>query len=127
MTEWTGRLKEVDVKDATRSVQPGPVKDCGYVVQPGFESIIPLQVALFDWEWGFQLDYYSAEKAEMTVQTENETIVVPLEAGLHERQFVLEDPVPFLRVNVSSDSGTVCVTDIRVGPFTSSDRGLPAE
>jgi len=127
MTEWTGRLKEVDVKDATRSVQPGPVKDCGYVVQPGFESIIPFQIPLFDWEWGFQLDYYSAEKAEMTVQTENETIVVPLEAGLHERQFVLEDPVPFLRVNVSSDSGTVCVTDIRVGPFTSSDRGLPAE
>ena len=60
----------------------------------------------------------------MTVETQNETIDLDLEPGLNQRQFVLEDPVPFVRVNVSSDSGTVCVTDLRVGPFEPSDRGL---
>lgn len=120
--DWAGHLKQVDIEAVSRSAQPGPVEGCGYLVSSGETTRIPLDNPMYDWQWGYQLDYFSAEDAGITVRTSSESLDLELERGLHHRQFVVEDAAESLEISSRPGSSAVCITEVRVGPLVASDR-----
>ena len=70
--DWAGHLKQVDVEAVSRSSQPGPVEGCGYLVPGGGTTSVPLDNPMYDWQWGYQLDYFSAGPATISVRTASE-------------------------------------------------------
>jgi hypothetical protein len=120
--DWAGRLMEADVQAASRSASPPPVDGCGYLVNPGQTTVVPLDAALYNWEWGYQFSYFSGQPAMITVASDNKKVDLPIAKGLHQVQFVLEDSATRLRVTGHPDSGPVCVTEVHAGPIEASDR-----
>ncbi len=122
-----GRLVEVDVEPSSRSASPPPVEGCGYLVNPGQTTVIPLETALYNWEWGYQLSYFSGQPAMVTVATESKSVDVPIAKGLHQVQFIVEDSAARLRVTGHPDSSPVCITEAHAGPLTASDRRVSGQ
>ncbi|MCA0323179.1 MAG: glycosyltransferase family 39 protein [Actinobacteria bacterium] len=119
-----GRLKEVEVSPDSRAVTPSPVPDCGYLVKPGETALIPLTNAMFEWDWGVQLDYFTAKPGTLLVRSTDQLTEVPVRAGLNSEQFVLVDSVSMFAVSATSASGAVCITDLKVGGMKPTDRGV---
>jgi hypothetical protein len=124
MADWAGHLMEVDVEATTRAVSPPPVEGCGYLVDAGRTTVIPLEPGLYNWEWGYQLSYFSGEPALVTVRTDTRSVDLRLDRGLHQIQFVVEDAASQLRVTGHPDSSPVCVTEVRAGSLKPSERWI---
>jgi hypothetical protein len=124
IADWAGHLVEVDVEAAARPVSPPPVKGCGYLVNPGRTTVIPLESGLYNWEWGYQLTYFSGEPALVSVRTATKSVDLRLDRGLHQMQFVIEDAASQLRITGHPDSSPICVTEVRAGPLKPSQRWI---
>jgi hypothetical protein len=124
VADWAGHLKEADIEPVTRSVSPGPVPGCGYLVEAGQSVTIPLQTFLYDWQWGLQVDYFTAGPAALSVETDNKSVDLVLDSGLAHRQAVVEDSATKLVVTSQAGSSTVCITEAIMGPVKDSDRWI---
>ncbi len=56
MLDSAGRLVEADVT-WVRRIMPGPVPQCGYLVQPGAPAVLPLDGPLLPAEWTAEVNY----------------------------------------------------------------------
>lgn len=121
--DWAGHLKEVAIESASSS-SPGPQQGCGYLIEPGRTTIIPLKTPLYAWQWGIELSYFSGGPAVVDVSTGRQKVMLALEPGLHHQQFVMEDQISDISVSARSGSSTFCVTDVQVGSVVSSDRWI---
>ncbi len=124
VADWAGHLKEADIDPVARSVSPGPVEGCGYLVEADRSVTIPLQTPMYDWQWGLQVDFFSAGAAALTVETDSESVDLVLDAGLGHRQAVIEDSAKNLAVTSQPGSSTVCITEVRMGPVKDSNRWI---
>lgn len=122
--DWAGHLMEVDVDPASRAVTPPPVEGCGYLVDGGKTTVIPLSSGLYNWEWGYQFSYFSGQPAVVTVRTDTKSVDLRLDRGLHQVQFIMEDSASALRVTGHPDGSPVCITEVQAGPIKASDRWI---
>jgi hypothetical protein len=117
----SGHLREADIANGA-NVLPGPVKDCGYLVQPGRRTTVPIPSKLFFWGWGVQLNTYSQTGGSILIGTDKLTTPAEINPGLAQVQMVVEDSVSSLTLEGKDGSGPICVGTVRIGPISASDR-----
>jgi hypothetical protein len=124
VTDWAGHLMEGEVGRVSQNAVAAPVQGCGFAVSAGESISIPLKPELFNWEWGYQIDYFTSAAALLTVHTDNKSENLVLDRGLHRRQLVMTDSARALRIDAADGSSTVCVTGVHAGPMDPSDRWI---
>ncbi len=105
----SGQLIPAAVTTA-RKIGQGPVPGCGYRVE-GAPVELPLDGPLIDWEWTVQLNYFASGDGtvEMGLNRSDDTVTVPVEAGLNQvfvRMFGAGDA---LRVQTVTPGLALCV------------------
>ncbi|WP_174550499.1 hypothetical protein [Nocardia shimofusensis] len=111
----SGRLVPAAVT-STRTLGQGPVPGCGHRVAGGSVEL-PLGGPLMDWEWAVQLNYFANTDGEVDLGLDgsDDTVRVPVRAGLH-RVFVrLLGAGQALRVRTVTPGLTLCVGNGPVG------------
>ncbi|NKS27705.1 hypothetical protein GS505_18180 [Rhodococcus hoagii] len=80
----SGRLIPAAVTP-TRNLGQGPEPGCGYRVEGG-GAVLPLDGPLIDWEWTAQLNYFASADGvvEVGLDRSDDTVTVPVEAGLNQ-------------------------------------------
>ncbi|GAB2662443.1 hypothetical protein GCM10027068_47910 [Prescottella soli] len=105
----SGRLIPAEVTTA-RTIGQGPVPGCGYRVE-GAPVELPLDGPLIDWEWTAQLNYFATADgtAEVGLNRSDDTVTVPVEAGLNQVYVRLLGAGDALRVRTSTPGLALCV------------------
>lgn len=120
-----GRLVEAEVSSPAAGAVAGPQPDCGYLVEAGKKTTVPLVGDIYDYEWAIQLDYFSSEDLDLTVRAGDTETVVPITAStagtIGRRVWVVVDT--FDKLTMTSSGGQpFCVTQVAVGQLTATDR-----
>ncbi|WP_343997113.1 hypothetical protein [Nocardioides furvisabuli] len=121
MPDGTGRLKVAEVANLAAANVPPTNSRCGFLVDPGQRTEIPLTTDLYPWGWGVRMDYFADEATRATVTTDHEAVELSLDAGLNAVHFQVTDSVTSFEVTVDPDGGPVCVTRVFVGTFSATD------
>jgi hypothetical protein len=120
-----GRLVEGEVTAPAAASVEGPQPDCGYLVEAGKTTTVPLGAAVYDYEWAVQLDYFSATDLDLTVNAGETETVVPISATdpgtIGRRIWVLVGAFDHLELT-SSSGQPFCVTTVAVGGLSPTDR-----
>ncbi|WP_430330704.1 hypothetical protein [Rhodococcus sp. ACT016] len=94
----------------TRNIGQGPVPGCGYRVE-GAPVELPLDGPLIDWEWTAQLNYFAGADGtiEVGLNRSDDTVTVPVEAGLNQAFVRLFGAGDALRVRTATPGLALCV------------------
>ncbi|MBF6353428.1 hypothetical protein IU449_02510 [Nocardia higoensis] len=111
----SGRLVPATVT-WTRALGKGPVPGCGHRVAGG-SAELPLGGPLMDWEWAVHLNYYANTDGdiELGLDGSEDTVRVPVRAGLHQVFVRLLGAGRALRVRTVTPGLTLCVGNGPVG------------
>ena len=110
-----GRLVDAQVT-WVRAMQPGPVPQCGYLVQPDHPVEIGLDGPLLPTDWTAEVNYLANSDGSMTMAlSDGPTTRVPVHPGLN-RVFVrLPGAGSAIRVRANTAALSVCVAAGPVG------------
>ena len=114
------RQEWFDVVDAVvtwvRSIAPGPLPQCGYLVQPDFPAVLPLDGPLLPADWTAELNYLANSDGSIVVAlSEGEEVRVPVRPGLN-RVFVrLSGAGDAITVRADTAALSVCLASGPVG------------
>lgn len=122
-----GHLSEGEVTaPANKTVTPGPVANCGNLLEPGKTTVLALDGEIYEYEWVVQIDYFAPEEADVMVRTDNEQVDVTLEAtpagALGRLQYVVVDSVGRLEMTLARGTEPLCVTVVNIGSLAPTDR-----
>jgi hypothetical protein len=121
-----GHFRDAAVVGGQTNVAPGPDGPCGYAVNKGRPTRIPLNGSLFELQWAVEITYFTGSDATVSVRTDDDRVDVEVprnKAGeLGKRQFIVSGPVSALSVEQLSGNDSVCVTDVRVGIIQATDK-----
>jgi hypothetical protein len=115
MLDMSGRLLDAKVT-WVRFMKPGPLPQCGYLVQPDAPARIPLDGPLLPSEWTAEVNYLANSDGSMTLSlSEGNEVKVPVRPGLN-RVFVrLSGAGDALHVRANTSALSVCVASGPVG------------
>jgi hypothetical protein len=115
MLDMSGRLLDAKVT-WVRFMKPGPLPQCGYLVQPDAPARIPLDGPLLPSEWTAEVNYLANSDGSMTLSlSEGNEVKVPVRPGLN-RVFVrLSGAGDALLVRANTSALSVCVASGPVG------------
>jgi hypothetical protein len=115
MLDMSGRLLDAQVT-WVRSMQQGPLPNCGYLVQPDAPARIPLDGPLLPSDWTAEVNYLANSDGSLTVSlSEGVDVKVPVKPGLN-RVFVrLPGAGDALVVRANTSALSVCVASGPVG------------
>jgi hypothetical protein len=83
MLDPSGKLQPAQVSDV-RQVQPGPLADCGWGVQPGGSTNVQLTSGVFHWVGNVELNYLASRDGVVSITLGiGQPVRVPVERGLH--------------------------------------------
>lgn len=116
-----GHLRRASIGDVTRS-QPGPVAGCGYAISPGQQQRITMTGELYAWEWGLQVNTFAGEGGTLALEIDGQVIEMKIDKGMTKTQGVIVGPVSDVRVSATKSSGTICLTDVFMGPISAEPR-----
>jgi hypothetical protein len=110
---------------------PGPDGECGYAVDAGQVTKIPMTGEFFSFEWVMELTYFTgAENARVSVRTDDDQVDLDLPAPepgtVGKRQLTLSGAITSLSVEGLEGDTTVCVTEVRIGLIEPTDE-VPAQ
>ena len=99
-----------------RSIAPGPLPQCGYLVQPDFPAVLPLDGPLLPADWTAELNYLANSDGSIVVAlSEGEEVRVPVRPGLN-RVFVrLSGAGDAITVRADTAALSVCLASGPVG------------
>lgn len=121
-----GHLRVGEVAAGVSSAGPGPAGDCGYAVDAGRTTEVPLTGEAFDFTWGVQLTYFTGSDASIAVRTDTDEVELDIPrneiGGLGVRQLVVDGPVSSVELTGISGEDTVCVTELRVGNVEATEQ-----
>lgn len=115
MLDVSGRL--VDAKVTwVRTIVPGPVPQCGYLVQPDFPVRMPLDGPMLPADWTAEINYLANSDGSMTMSlSEGKEVRVPVRPGLN-RVFVrLPGAGDAINVRANTAALSVCIASGPVG------------
>jgi hypothetical protein len=120
-----GHLRLGQVVGGVGSLSPGPDGECGYAVNTGTTTEVPLSGPAFDFTWGVQVTYFTGGDARLTLRTDTDEVDLEVPkneaGGLGVRQLVVDGPVSSIELEGVAGADTVCVTEIRVGNVEATD------
>ncbi|HEV7647085.1 MAG TPA: hypothetical protein VGP26_02880 [Actinophytocola sp.] len=108
-----GRPRPVENLKTTVTAVPGPVKDCGYLVEDGVVRV-PLHRAVPGRQI-VRIGYYTADEGPGTVRVGGVSHQVRFTDGLHVMNVVATGPLMEVQVGRSQDVAPLCVTNVEVG------------
>lgn len=108
-----GRLRPATIPDAPRAA-PGPVDDCGYLVQGTIQRVEVSRVV--PGAWWTRVDYLASDDGVLEVQAGPMSRRVPVERGLHQMLFLTDGNFGSLWLRAEDPSLSVCVDNVHVGP-----------
>lgn len=112
-----GRLQPATIPDAPRAA-PGPVEDCGYLVQGGTTRV---QVArVLAGTWWTRVDYLASEDGSVGVRLGTTDRRISVERGLHTMFFLTEGDFGSVAFT-TEDTLTLCIDNVHVGPVVPKD------
>ncbi|MET8310450.1 hypothetical protein [Micromonospora sp. NPDC005173] len=118
MFDENGRIRPVVVQG--RKVLPGPVPDCGHLVESGRPARIPLDGYLEEWPYVVHFGYLSSGDSTALVRLGDATQEVTLRRGLNEVFFLLEGAGSAVEVAIQGPAVGLCTNLLTVG------RAVPA-
>ncbi len=115
MLDMSGRLLDAQVT-WVRSMMPGPLPQCGYLVQPDAPARIPLDGPLLPSEWTAEVNYLAnSDGSIMLSLSEGPAVKVPVRPGLN-RVFVrLPGAGDAIDVRANTSALSVCIASGPVG------------
>jgi len=115
MFDRHGRLLDAQVT-WVRTIRPGPVPDCGYLVQPDQPVRIPLDGPLLPADWTAEINYLANSDGSLTMALdEGPRARVPVRPGLN-RVFVrLPGAGEAIHVEANTAALSVCISPGPVG------------
>lgn len=117
-----GRLWEADVVDVAATNLPSADPACGFLVEAGRTTTVPMSIDLYPFGWGVRLDYYAELPTQVQVRTDSEVVDLDLEAGLKRVQLKVSGAVTSFEISAPDSATPVCVTQVLIGGFGPSDR-----
>jgi hypothetical protein len=121
-----GHFTQAAVVGGQTNVAPGPDGQCSYAVRKGQPTRIPLNGALYPFQWVVELTYFTGADAAVSLRTDEDHVDVDVprnEAGsLGKRQLTVTGPVSALTLERLTGDVDVCVTDVRVGVIQATDQ-----
>lgn len=125
-----GHFREAAVVGGYEAVTPGPDGACGYAVDPGEETRIPLTGDLFDLDWVMELTYFTGSDAQVSVRTDEDQVDLDVPSnevgGVGTLQLVVSGPVTSVTIAGVSGDDTLCVSAVRIGIIEATDQ-VPAK
>jgi hypothetical protein len=109
----TGEPQPVRKLRTTVTAVPGPVKDCGYLVEDGVVRI-PLHRAS-PGKQIVRIGYYTSDMGPGTIRAGDRAYPVRFTDGLHVLHVVATGPLKEIVVSRSQDIAPLCVTNVEVG------------
>ena len=111
----TGNLREALVT-WVRSIAPGPIPDCGYLVQTDADVTMPLDGPLLPADWTAEINYLANSEGSLTMSlAEGAPVKVPTHPGLN-RVFVrLSGAGDSITVSANTAALSVCIASGPVG------------
>ncbi|MFI6171837.1 hypothetical protein ACIBCN_34010 [Nocardia sp. NPDC051052] len=111
----TGTIVEAQVW-WNRRILPGPDPNCGYRIQDGPATIVPLDGPMLDHEWTAQLNYLASRDGQLDVALEHgKTVTAPVRQGLNTVFVRLVGNGSALRIASRTAELTVCLGSGPVG------------
>lgn len=110
-----GRLRQMTIRAFGREQRPLPKADCGYLVEPGRSTQVPIRPALPAGHWGVQVEYFSGEPQTARIPNSGKDLAIPIERGLAHVQYVTTDAVDAITVVGDPHADPFCVATILVG------------
>ncbi len=94
---------------------PGPVPDCGYLVDRDVWTFVPLGTELYAWNWGVRVSYFGESGSTIEVAAPSDTTSAALAPGLETVTGVLVTAADTLALRQVDGDSPVCVTELAVG------------
>jgi len=111
MLDNGGTPRRIGLVEAVGS-QPGPVKDCGYLLQADTSTRVPLTARTAGRRRVMEIGYYSQHGSDGKVALPAQEIPVHFQAGVHHMYLVVDGGFDELLIRAQNP---VCVTDVLVG------------
>jgi len=109
-----GHAVPMGVLKATGS-QPAPIPGCGYLVTSGDWTFVPMETGVFAWNWALSIPYFSQRGGQMTIETKRGSREAALRPGVGTVTGIVIDEASYVRLRMTSGSGSVCVDNLVVG------------
>lgn len=117
-----GHLKEAEVVDVAATNVRTDNPTCGFLVEPGGTTTVPMSIDLYPFGWGVQVDYFAEIPTQVQVRTDTEVVDLDLEEGLKRVQFKVTGAVTSVEISAPESATPVCVTQVVIGGFGASER-----
>ena len=99
-----------------RAMEPGPVPQCGYLVQPDHPIEIGLDGPLLPTDWAAEINYLANSDGSMTLALSDGTATrVPVHPGLNRVYVRLPGAGNAIRVRANTAALSVCIAAGPVG------------
>jgi hypothetical protein len=108
-----GHVRRADVSGV--STVFGPTPGCGFKVDSGVTSQLPLTAPVFEWPWYAKIGYLSSGESRAVFQMGDELYWFQVHSGLHELYFPITAGGDAVQLLVADKSVTVCVDKVVVG------------
>ena len=114
MVDPDGHVHRAEIGPGTRS-RPGPVEDCGWLIDEPTGAGVPLQGRAFDFVWWVKISYLSSASTPVTVTAGRSTISTSLRSGLHDLYVRVDGEFEAVDFSGLDPGVALCVDAIRVG------------
>lgn len=99
-----------------RAIRPGPDPQCGYLVQPDFPAVLPLDGPLLPADWTIEINYLAnSDGSMMLALAEGDEVRVPVRPGLNRVYVRVPGAGDAITVRASTAALSVCVAAGPVG------------
>jgi len=109
-----GHLVLAQFRPATNS-PPAPEQKCGWRVEAGTPSMIPLESELFDFRWALRISYFTGTTVQADVVIGGRRTSVTFEAGAHDVYLPYVGAVQSVVIASRQPLATLCITQVSVG------------
>lgn len=101
----------------TSTAPPGPVADCGYLVEAGSPQTVDVAPDLFAYEWVLKVDAFSGAGGTLVVRGDDE-LEVSIPEGLSSQQLAFVGTPDSFELEMAEEGTNACVTGFSVGTVT---------
>jgi hypothetical protein len=109
-----GGLRQAQIQLGLAS-KPGPVPDCGWLVDAAGADDIPLTGRAFEYSWWLRIGYLASADSPVTVSAGRTRVESNIERGVHSLYVKVEGTFVSVRIEGLSPGTRLCVDTVEVG------------
>jgi hypothetical protein len=113
MFDQSGHIRPARVTG--RALLPNGDTGCGYRVANGATTTLPLDGALFDWDWAFEIGYLASTDTTATLGYGGHTWQFPVQRGLNTYFLAVNGPGDSITLVLSDPTASLCTKQVVIG------------